>query len=149
MAKKRSRTVSKKKRHRGRGYFSPNAYNNPFYHYLRYRRKTQRGGLLRRYDFACASRDAVNQAAKHLNTLGPKLITQIMNEATNGLDKVTARRVEQLSRETGETLKKIAPQLIRNAIVELYKTPFRLLGKLGRQKYKELKRNVFNRLKIK
>ena len=72
-----------------------------------------------------------------------------MNEATNGLDKVTARRVEQLSRETGETLKKIAPQLIRNAIEELYKTPFCLLGKLGRQKYKELKRNVFNRLKIK
>ena len=39
MAKKRSRTVSKKKRNTGRGYFSPNVYNNPFYDYLRYRRK--------------------------------------------------------------------------------------------------------------
>ena len=65
-----------------------------------------------------------------------------MNEATNVLDKVTARRVD-------ETLKKIAPQLIRKAIEELYKTLFRLLGKLGLQKYKNLKRNVFNRLKIK
>ena len=72
-----------------------------------------------------------------------------MDRATTGLDKVIAKRVEQLSRETGQTLKKIAPRLIRGAIEELYKTPFCLLGNLGRKKYKELKKNVFNKLKIK
>ena len=67
-----------------------------------------------------------------------------MDSATTGLDKVTAKRVEQLSQETGQTLKKVAPGLIRGTIEELYKTPFRLLGNLGRNKYNELKRNVFN-----
>ena len=72
-----------------------------------------------------------------------------MDGATTGLDKVTAKRVKQLSRKTGQALKKIAPGLIRGAIEKLYKTPFRLLGNLGRTKHKELKKNVFNKLKIK
>ena len=32
--------------------------------------------------------------------------------------------------------------LIRGAIEELYKTPFRLLGNLGRKKYKDLKKCI-------
>ena len=82
----------------------------------------------------------VNQAAKHLDKLAPKLVNQLMNKATTGLDDITAKRVEQISRETGRTLKQIAPDLIRGAIEELYKTPFCLLGKLGRKKYKSLKK---------
>ena len=71
-----------------------------------------------------------------------------MNKATTVLDNITAKRVEQISRETGRTLKQIAPDLIRGAIEELYKTPFRLLGKLGHKKYNALKKKVFNKLKI-
>ena len=51
-----------------------------------------------------------------------------MNKATTGLDNITAKRVEQI--------KQLAPSLIRCAIEELYTTPFRLLGNLGRKKYK-------------
>ena len=50
-----------------------------------------------RYDFAYAGRNTVNQAAKHLDTLAPKLVNQLMSKATTGLDNITAKRVEQIS----------------------------------------------------
>ena len=55
-----------------------------------------------------------------------------MSEATTGLDNITAKQVKEL--------KQIAPSLIRGAIEDLYKTLFRLLGSLGRKKYKALKK---------
>ena len=149
MAKRRNKTKKSKKKYKGRGYFTQYDYNHVFPTLIRNRRRRQRGSFLIRYDFAYAGKDTVNQAARHLNSLAPQLVNQLMDRATTGLDKVTAKRVEQLSQETGQTLKKIAPGLIRGAIEELYKTPFRLLGNLGRKKYKELKKNVFNKLKIK
>ena len=149
MAKRRNKTKKSKKKYKGREYFTQYDYNYVFRTLTRNRRRRQRGGFLNRYDFAYAGKDAVNQAAKLLNSLAPQLVNQLMDRATTGLDKVIAKRVEQLSRETDQTLKKIAPRLIRGAIEELYKTPFCLLGNLGRKKYKELKKNVFNKLKIK
>ena len=147
--KKKQRKKSKKiYTHNGRGYFSDNAYHDLLYDNFRHGRRRQRGGFLNRYDFAYTGRDTVNQAAKHLDTLGPKLVNQLMNKATAGLDNITAKLVEQISRETSRTLKQIAPDLIRGAIEELYKTPFCLLRKLGRKKYNALKKKVFNKLKI-
>ena len=55
-----------------------------------------------------------------------------MSEATTGLDNITAKRVKEL--------KQIAHGLRRGAIEDLYKTPYRLLGNLGRKKYKALKK---------
>ena len=86
---------------------------------FRHRRRRQRGGFLNRYDFAYAGRNTVNQAAKHLDTLAPKLVNQLMSKATTGLDNITAKRVEQISRETAQTRKQFAPGLIRGAIEEL------------------------------
>ena len=138
MAKKKKHRKRKKKyAHKGRGYFSNNDYNNYFYDYFRHGKKRQRGGFLNWYDFAYAGRDTVNQAGKHLDTLAPKLVDPLMNRATTGLDKISAKRVEQI--------KQIAPGLIRGAVEE---TPFRLLGNIGRKKYKVLKKKVFNKLKI-
>ena len=138
--KKKHRKKRKKYSRKGRGYFSNNDYNNYFYDYFRHGKKRQRGGFLNRYDFAYAGGDTVNQAAKHLDTLTPKLVDRLMNRATTGLDKISAKRVEQI--------KQIVPGLIKGAVEELYKTPFRLLGKIGRKKYKVLKKIVFNKLKI-
>ena len=140
--KKQRKKSLKKYTHKGRGYFSDNAYHDFLYSNFRHGRRRQRGGFFNRYDFAYAGRNTVNQAAKHLDTLAPKLVNQLMNKATTGLDNITAKPVEQSSRETGRTLKQIAPDLIRGAIEE------RLLGKLGRKKYNALKKKVFNKLKI-
>ena len=125
--KKKHRKKRKKYAHKGRGYFSNNDYNNYFYDYFRHGRKRQRGGFLNRYDFAYAGRDTVNQ-----DMIAPKLVDQLLSKATTGLDKISAKRVEQI--------KQIAPGLIRGAVEELYKTPFRLLGNIGRKKYKVLKK---------
>ena len=130
--KKQRKKNLKKCKHKGRGYFSANDYNNILYDNFRHGRRRQRGGFLNRYDFAYAGRNTINQAAKHLDTLAPKLVYQLMSKATTGLDNITAKRVEQI--------KQIAPGLIRGAIEELYKTPFRLLGNLGRKKYQALKK---------
>ena len=138
--KKKQRKKRKKYAHKGRGYFSDNDYNNYFYDYFRHGRKRQRGGFLNWYDFAYAGRDIINQASKHLDKLAPKLVDQLMNKATTGLDKISSKRVKQI--------KQIAPGLIKGAVEELYKTPFRLLRNIGRKKHKTLKKKVFNKLKI-
>ena len=57
MARKRRRARRKKRKLKGRGYFSNNRYNTYS------SRKKQRGGFLNRYDFAYAGRDAVSQAS--------------------------------------------------------------------------------------
>ena len=70
MAKKKKQQKKKRKKsHKGRSFFSDNAYNTYVYDHLKYRRKRQRGGFLNRYDFAYAGRDTVNQASKQLNAL--------------------------------------------------------------------------------
>ena len=130
MAKKKKQQKKKRKKsHKGRGFFSDNAYDTYVYDHLKYRRERQRGGFLNRYDFAYAGRDTVNQASKQLNVLAPKLLDQL----TAGLDKVSANRVNQL--------RQMAPGLIKGAVEELYKTPFRLLENAGKKKMTLSKRN--------
>ena len=80
------------------------------------RKKRQRGGFLNLYDFAYAGRDTVNQAMKGLVALAPKILTQATGQ------------VDQMAQE-GQQVEKIAPKIIKSAIEEVYKTPFRLLGK--------------------
>ena len=136
MAKKKKQQKKKRKKSlKGHGFFSDNAYNTYVYDNLRYRRKRQRGGFLNRYDFAYAGRDTVNQTSKHLNVLAPMLLDQL----TAGLDKVSANRVNQL--------KQMVPGLIKGAVEELYKTPFRLLENAGKNKFDSIKKKLFNKLK--
>ena len=80
------------------------------------RKKHQRGRFLNRYDFAYAGRDTVNQAVKGLVALAHKIITQ----ETGQVDQIA---------QGGQQVEKIAPK-IKSAIEEVYKTPFRLLGKI-------------------
>ena len=116
----------------------------------RYRSRRQIGGWLSRYDFAYAGRDSVNQAAYHVNKIAPKLIEKtfdranklvpnLINRTSRELDTIAARRINQITRNTSNEIQRIARGIIRGAIEELYKTPFRLLGQFGRNKYKQLK----------
>ena len=67
---------------------------------------------------------------KGLNTLGSKVIGQTSKE----IDKLAEAKIRQVINNGGQQIQKIAPQIIQGAIEEVYKTPFRLLGKLGKQK---------------
>ena len=102
------------------------------------KRKTSRrqtGGFLNRYDFAYAGRDVVNKAGK----VAPKLI----NQATGEINKIAQQRIDQVIRSGGAEIERVAPKIIKGAIEEVYKTPFRLLGNLGKKQFQKIKRKLF------
>ena len=123
----------------------------------RRRKRKQRGGWLSRYDFAYVGRDSVNQAAYHLKKVAPDLINKsfnridklapkVISQSSKELDAIAARRINQLTRNTADEIKRIAPGIIRGAIEEVYKTPFRLLGRFGTNKYNQLKKKLYKTL---
>ena len=85
---------------------------------------------MNRHDFAYAGRDTVNQTLKNLNNTAPKLISQTSKEVS----KIVEARIKQVINDDGQQIQKITPQIIRGAIEDVYKTPFSLLGKFGKQK---------------
>ena len=104
----------------------------------RYRSRKQGEGFLSRYDFAYAGRDSVNQAAHHVKKIAPELTDktfdrvrdlapQVIRKTSRELDAIAARGINQLTYNTGREVQRIAPGLIKGAIEEFYKTPFRLL----------------------
>ena len=137
-----------------------NAYYMPYPNSLRYKSRQQSGGFLSRYDFAYAGRDTVNQAAHHVKRIAPGLTDQtfdrardiapnLIRTASREVDAIAARHINQITRQTGQEIQRIAPPIIKGATEELYKTPFRLLGQLGRRKYKQMKARILRRLKRK
>ena len=92
-------------------------------------------GFLNRYDFAYAGRDTVNQVGK----IAPKIITK----ATSDINKIAKDRIDQIVRTGGAEIERIAPKIIKGAIEEVYKTPFRLLGNLGKKHFQNIKRKLF------
>ena len=87
--------------------------------------RPQTEGFLNRYDFAYADRDVVNQVGK----VAPKLISQ----ATGEINKLAQQRIDQVVRSGEAEIECVTPKIIRDAIEEVYKTPFRLLGNLGKK----------------
>ena len=100
------------------------------------RRKKQTGWFLNTYDFAYAGRDVVNQAGK--------ITPDIINKATSNIDKIAKDRIDQVIRNGGAEVERIAPKIIRGAIKEVYKTPFRLLGDIGKKQFSKIKKKIFN-----
>ena len=97
--------------------------------------RRQTGGFLNRYDFAYAGRDVINQAGK----VAPKIISQ----ATGEINKIPQQRIDQTIRSGGVEIKHVAPKIFRGAIEEVYKTPFRMLGNLGKKQFQKIKRKLF------
>ena len=98
------------------------------------RKKRQTGRFLSRYDFAYAGRDVVNQAGK--------VAPSIINKATSDINKIAQERIDQAIRIGGAEVERIAPKILRGAIEEVYKTPFRLLGNLGKKQFQKIKQNI-------
>ena len=88
-----------------------------------------------RYDFAYAGRDVVNQVGK--------VAPSIINKATSDINKIAQERIDQVIKTGGAEVERIAPKIIRGAIEEVYKTPFRLLGNLGKNKFQKIKQKIF------
>ena len=99
------------------------------------RSRRQTGGFLNRYDFAYTGRDIVNQVGK----VTPKMISQ----ATGEINKIAQQRIDQVVRSGGAEIERVALKIIRGAIKEVYKTPFSLLGNLGKKQFQKIKRKLF------
>ena len=97
------------------------------------RRET--GGFLDGYDFAYTGRDVVNQADK----VTPKFISQAAGE----INKIAQQRIDQVVRFGKAEIERVAPKIIKGAIEEVYKIPFRLLGNLGKKQFQKIKRKLF------
>ena len=97
-------------------------------------RRRQTGGFFSRYDVAYAGRDTVNQVGK--------IAPGIINKATADIDKIAKQRINQVIRDGGAEIERVAPKIIRGAIEEVYKTPFRLLGNLGKKQFMKIKRRL-------
>ena len=99
------------------------------------RKRRQTGGFLNRHDFAYAGRDVVNQAGK--------IAPGIISKATSDINKIAQERIDQAIRTGGAEVERIVPKIIRGAIEEVYKTPFRLLGNLGNKQFQKIKQKIF------
>ena len=75
---------------------------------------------------------------KGLDTLASKLI----NQASKEIDKIAEARIKQVINSGGQQIQKLELHIIWGAIEDVYKTPFRLLGKLGKQTFSQLKRKL-------
>ena len=71
----------------------------------------------------------VNQDLIGLDALAPKIIKQ----ATGQVNQIAQRRIQQIKNQGGQRVEKIAPKIIKGAITEVYKRPFRLLGRFGKK----------------
>ena len=100
------------------------------------KKRKQTGGFLNRYDFAYAGRDVVNQVGK--------IAPDIINKATSDINKIAKDRIDQVIRNGGAEVERIAPKIIRGTIEEVYKTPFRLLGDIGKKQFSKIKKKIFN-----
>ena len=98
------------------------------------KRSCQKGGFLNRYDFPNAGRETVNQVGK----IAPGIIKQ----ATGEIDKIAQNRINQIIRCGGSEIKRVLPKILRGAIEDVYKTPFRLLGNFGKQQCTKLKKRI-------
>ena len=97
----------------------------------------QRAGFLNSYDFAYTGRDVVNQVGK----IAPAL----MNQAIRQIDKIAQERINQVIRSGRAEVKRVLPKIISWAIEYVCKSPFRLLGNLGKQQFQKIKKKMLRR----
>ena len=80
-------------------------------------------------------RDTVNQVGK--------ITPNIIKQATGEVNKIAQQKIDQAIRSGRSEIEQIAPKIIRGAIEEVYKTPFRLLGNLGKRQFQKIKNKLF------
>ena len=74
---------------------------------------------------------STNQVGK----VAPKLPVKI--------NTIAQQRIDQVVRSGRAEIERVAPKIIRGAIEEVYKTPFRLLGNLDKKQFQKKKRKLF------
>ena len=81
-------------------------------------------------------RDFVNQAAK----VAPDIVK--VKATTNDINNIATDRINQIMSQGSEEVECVLPKILREAIEEVYQTPFRLLGNFGKQQFNKIKRKI-------
>ena len=85
-------------------------------------------------DFAYAGRDTVN----HLGKVAPDIIRNASSEINN----VAQQIINQIISQGGKEIERVLPNILRGATEDVYQTPFRLLGKFGKQQLQKFKNKI-------
>ena len=67
----------------------------------------------------------------------------MITQATGEINKIVQERIDQVVRSRRAEIERIAPKIIKGLIEEVYKTPFKLLGNLGKKQFQKIKRKLF------
>ena len=67
----------------------------------------------------------------------------MITQATGEINKIAQDRIDQIVRSGGAEIERVTPKIIKGAIEEVYKTPFRLLGDLGKKQFQKIKIKLF------
>ena len=104
---------------------------------MRYSRKIERkresDGCLNRYNFVYVRQDTVNTGL----TIFKKPVPFSIKTTANQVDQGAERRLQQDITQGGKEVRRTASIIIRQALEELYKTPFCILGNVGWKKYNQ------------
>ena len=98
------------------------------------KRYRQCGGFFNSYDFAYEGRDTVNQAAK--------VAPGVIKAAANDINTIATDRINQIITQGGKEMELVLPKILKEAIEDVYQTPFRLLGDFGKQQFNKIKRKI-------
>ena len=58
------------------------------------------------------------------------------------MNKTTEQRIHQIIIQGGKELERVVPKILRGATEDVYQTPFRMLGNLGKKTFNNIKRKV-------
>ena len=75
------------------------------------------------------------------------LTAKLINQTSKEVDKTAETRIRLVINDSGQQIQIIAPQIIQQAIEDVYKTPFRLLGGFGKQKLSQTKKKISKLIK--
>ena len=68
----------------------------------------------------------------------PGLIKSVSSEINN----IAQQQINQAIRQGGQEIEHALPKILHGAIKDVYQTPFRLLGKFGKQQSQKIKSKV-------
>ena len=93
---------------------------------------------MNRYDFSYAGRDTVNQVAK--------ITPGEIKAATNEFNNIAQETINQITLQGGKEVESVLPTILREAIEDVYQTPFRLLRNFGKQQLNKIKKGYYVRI---
>ena len=67
----------------------------------------------------------------------------MISQAAGEINKIGQQRIYQVVQSGASEIERVAPKIVRGAIEEVYKTPFRLLRNLGKKQFQKRKRKLF------